>query len=152
MNTNSRNVTLRFLLETDLDDMLAVTLSMKQNLLGEKLDSIKATKNLRHFLNLLNKQSYGNSFRRHGKKIEVIPVLETSYSDRLHYHLAVRNPYPEKLQWFETQIRRLWSKTDWGYSEIDIQTDVDTGWINYIAKLGPHDEVDWENMHKVRRV
>lgn len=150
MNTNSRNVTLRFLLETDLEDMLAVTLSMKQNVMGEKLDAIKAAKNFRHFMNLLNKKTYGNSFRRHGKKIEVIPVLETSYSGRLHYHLAIRNPYPEKPEWFESQIRNLWSNTHWGYSGIDIQTGADTGWIGYIAKLGPHDEVDWENMHKVR--
>lgn len=81
-----------------------------------------------------------------------LPVLETSYSGRLHYHLAIRNPFPKKHEWFETQIRKLWGKTDWGYSGIDIQTGADTGWINYIAKLGPHDEVDWENMHSVRRV
>ena len=150
MNNDTRNATRRFLLEADLKNMSAVTLSMKQNIISNKLDAIKATKNLRHFMNLLNKEAYGNSFKRHGKRIEVIPVLETSHAGRLHYHLAIRNPYPEDGLWFDLQIPKTWNKTDWGYSELNIQHGADTGWINYIAKLGPHDEVDWENMHVVR--
>lgn len=152
MKSLERKVIRDFLRESNFENMMAVTLSMKQNIKGERLDAIKAARNLRHFMNLLNKKAFGNSFNRHGKRIAVIPVLETSIGLRRHYHLAICNPYPDQPLWFESQIKQLWKKTYWGYSENDIQHGANAGWVNYITKLGPHDEVDWENLYRVRRV
>jgi hypothetical protein len=150
MITDQKAVTSRFLQQMKFANMAAVTLSLKQNINGEHIDRIKASKNIRHFLNLLNKKIYGNAFQRYGKKIEVISVLENSYSGRLHCHLAINNPYPEEPIWFETLLHQQWKKTRWGYSENNIQHNANPGWINYITKLNPHDEVDWENYHTDR--
>lgn len=152
MENRQQNVTRQYLQQSNLENMAAATLSLKQRAFGEKLDSIKASQNMRHFLNLLNKKAFGNSASRQGVKVEVIPVLETSTGGRLHYHLAIENPQPEQPFWFEIQIEKLWKKTRWGYSENNIQHGADAGWVNYITKLGPYDEVDWENLHRVRRV
>ena len=152
MNSAERKAIRKYLSKDNFENMLSVTLSMKQRELGEKLDPIKASQNLRHFLNLLNKKTFGNSFKRNGRRVEVIPVLENSCAGRLHYHLAIRNPNLDRSFWFETQIKHLWSNTRWGYSENKIERYADAGWIKYITKLNSHDEVDWENFYRVRRV
>lgn len=152
MRIDERKVTREFLQEFNFENMMSVTLSLKQNIYGERLDKIKAQRNFRHFMNLLNKKVFGNSFRRHGQRIKVIPVLEISRDNRLHYHLAICNPYPDQAIWFETQIEQLWKKTRWGYFQNKIDHGADAGWIDYITKLGSHDEVDWENMCRVSRI
>ena len=68
---------------------LSITLTMKQGVKNDYLDNIKADKNFRHFMNLLNKKIYGNSHRRFKKSISVIPVLEKSVEGRFHYHLTL---------------------------------------------------------------
>jgi len=147
MNTNPKIDTRQFLQEVNFTHMVAVTFSMKQNIEYERIDKIKASKNIRHFLNLLNKKTYGNASHRYGKKLAVITVLETSFSGRLHCHLAINNPNPDNPIYFENLIESLWKKTRWGYSENNIQHNANSGWINYITKLNPQDEVDWENYH-----
>jgi hypothetical protein len=147
MNAKQKDAIRKFLHQTHFTDMVAVTLSLKQNINGECIDKIKASKNVRHFLNLLNKEMYGNRFQRYGKRLEVISVIETSHSGRLHYHLAINNPKPDEPILFAILIEYLWNKTLWGYSEIRIIHNANSGWINYITKLNPHDEVDWENCY-----
>ena len=54
----------RYFRQYDLDGCLGVSLTLKQFALGVKLDEIRASKNLRHFLNFLNTEVYGKRFKR----------------------------------------------------------------------------------------
>lgn len=124
-------------------------MSMKQQIDRQKLDKIYSSRNLGHFLNRLNKDLFGNSFRRFGKKVEVVPIFETSISGRLHYHLAMKNPKPDYPMLFGLKIRQHWLKTPWGYNEIDINHNINNGWIDYITKTKGDDYIDWANYHKI---
>lgn len=129
------------------DETFAVTLTMKQHTKGQKLDEISASQNLRHFLNLLSRACFGSAARRYNKKVEVIPVLETSYSGRLHYHLSLRNPHPNEAFYFQQRIKDCWTKTDFADAQIDVQRSTDVaGWNRYITKDN-RGNIDWENYH-----
>src|SRR5712671_6584076 len=41
-----------------------------------KIDDYRCRQAFRHFMNLLNRAVYGSAFRRHGKRLRVLPVLE----------------------------------------------------------------------------
>ena len=123
----------------------AVTLTLKQQDTSGKLDENEAQINLRHFLNRLNKKAFGNASVRFNKRIEVIPVLETSYSGRLHYHLSMKNPFPSIAE-LEQAVLDCWNKTRWGYQVNDIQEVYNAeGWINYITKQSGSDHWDISN-------
>ena len=58
-----------------------VTLTLKQACQSErgariKIDDYPCRHAFRHFMNLLNREVYGTAFRRHGKGLRVLPVLE----------------------------------------------------------------------------
>src|SRR5579872_6535094 len=58
-----------------------LTLSLKQarqsnNGAWRKVDDYSCRQAFRHFLNLLNRAIYGPAFRRHRKRLRVLPVLE----------------------------------------------------------------------------
>jgi hypothetical protein len=58
-----------------------VTLSLKQARQSDngawiKVDDYPCRQAFRHFMNLLNRAVYGAAFRRHGKRLRVLPVLE----------------------------------------------------------------------------
>ena len=143
----------RYFRQYDLDGCLGVSLTLKQFALGVKLDEIRASKNLRHFLNFLNTEVYGKRFKRFGKKLNVIPALEHSSSGRLHYHLALQKPVsrcPEMAQEadkaFLALIENCWKRTPFGYEQIHIHERVDHGWTDYITKTAhAGDGIDWLN-------
>ena len=83
-----------YLINVDINDCIGLTLTLKQQIKNQKLDHISSSQNLRHFLNLLNTKCFGNSFKRFGKRLKVIPVLENSKNNRLHYHITIQNPFP----------------------------------------------------------
>ena len=67
----------RDLLSTlNLNYCLGVSLTMKQSRECIILDEMRASQNLRHFLNKINNIVYAKRFKRFGKKLNVIPVLE----------------------------------------------------------------------------
>ena len=70
---------------------VAVTLTLKQmfhSVAGSvRLNADHAARNLRHFLNKLNRRYFKNAFDRHGKRLAVVPIMEVSHEGRLHYHL-----------------------------------------------------------------
>src|SRR6185437_12310991 len=96
-----------------------VTLTLKQarqpNSGGwVKIDDYRCRQAFRHFLNLLNRAVYGAAFRRYGKSLRVLPVLEKgevgacalrswdrSASGRWHIHCAMELP---------SHYDELWSK------------------------------------------
>src|SRR5437764_15446081 len=58
-----------------------VTLTLKQAWQPDrggwlKIDDYRCRQAFRHFVNLLNRAVYGSAFRRHGKRLRVLPVLE----------------------------------------------------------------------------
>ena len=135
---------------------LAVTLTMKQGIpidqsrrAYERLTPERASQNLRHFLNLLNKRVYGKAYTRFNVRVPVIPILEGGTRSRLHYHLTIDCPRDDLLPMYPELIRSLWARTRWGYEQIDIQADADNGWINYSSKLRDkpsfEDSIDWVN-------
>jgi hypothetical protein len=135
----------------------AVTLTMKQGVKVEtiygsqiiRLTNERASQNLRHFLNLLNKLVYGNAHKRFGSAVCVIPILESGLGKRLHYHLMIDCPKDHLKDLYPQLLRSFWIQTQWGYDEIDIQANADSGWIKYISKLSDkpnfNDSIDWVN-------
>lgn len=134
--------------EINLENTLSVSLTMKQRLGFEKLDDINASQNFRHFMNLLNCSVYGNAYKRYQRRLGVVPVLENSLNNRLHYHLVLERPAVIALNEFKEIIACCWEKTKFGYGEIDIQNIYSDGWIDYITKFKfSEDQVDLVNCH-----
>jgi len=139
----------------------AVTLTMKQAVWVKtangractKLTEQLASRNLQHALNRLNRHFYGNGHKRKPQQYSlcVIPTLEGSKTrKRLHYHLQIGN-LPENTSDDDLRkaLTQAWSATDFGDTQIDIQTLYGTHWLNYITKeIGTADTdcVDWRNV------
>jgi hypothetical protein len=67
-----------------------VTLTLKQARQSEigawvRIDDYPCRQAFRHFMNLLNRAAYGAAFRRYGKRLRVLPVLEKVRSARPRY-------------------------------------------------------------------
>jgi hypothetical protein len=131
-----------------MDHCFGVSLTLKQSESGTHLDEIRASQNLRHFLNRLNSSVYGKRFKRFGQKLNIVPVLERSSTHRLHYHLILQNPYPDDPSAFSRLIEAEWAKTRFGYVQSHIDEQIDHGWAKYITKFkNAGDGIDWENLH-----
>jgi hypothetical protein len=130
----------------------AVTLTMKQAIKRDRftirLDPLKASQNLGHFLNLLNGKIFSSGDLRRGRRVRCIPVLEDG--ERYHYHLCLDKPAHVPEINFLNLIYDCWARTDFGYWMVEI-TPADDGWIRYIAKGRSKrvfaDALDWENFH-----
>jgi hypothetical protein len=143
-----RNAMVDWLKLEEFDRAFAVTLTLKQKVGSENLSKLSAQRNLRVFLNRLNRNFYGNAGRRHNKKIETIPVLGPSFSGRLHYHLILLCPEKAKEQDFCELIRILWAQTNFGHREIKIEKITSNGWLEYMANhIFSAGEFDYENMY-----
>lgn len=135
-----------------------ITLTLKQRVWidndrgrhGVTLTPEDGSRNLRHFLNVLNKQVYGSSSRRFGKQLPVIPVLEGGGTKRLHYHLVMDCPRDDLIEVFPSMVVQTWRKTVWGYDQTHI-TPCDKGWVSYITKFRDKPDfgssIDWLNCH-----
>ena len=128
----------------------AITLTLKQRVDNISINQIIASINFRHFLNRLNRWFFGNAAERYKKSIQVVPVIESNATTRLHFHAAIERPEHINQIEFDNAIRHCWSKTKWGYNHIDIQPMTDNGWIEYISKLKTKNQYDlginWENV------
>ena len=150
---------------------LAVTLTMKQSAYiyreghtpydgYEEIDKIKASKNLKHFMNILNNEIFfGNNlspFKCRKRYLGIIPILEGKpYGEpKLHYHLVLERPewLPEYM--LCRLIRYYWPTTHFGDSEINIQPIYcKKGWLEYTLKTKKtnsltYGEVDWMNLRE----
>ena len=75
-NEQLRTVIQSYFRNCELDQCLGVSLTLKQCVDGTFLDEIKASQNLRHFMNRLNSSVFGKAYQRFQKRLRVIPVLE----------------------------------------------------------------------------
>lgn len=143
------------------DAKVALTLTLKKVLKHENgaiehLSRDKASQNVRHFLNLLNRQLYGNKWKKINR-LKVVSVIEDGAAfgldKRIHVHLAVSFPLGwnfehlfEHLK-YRALIEDCWCRTRWGYSEFRyVPADDQRGWLRYLIKEGP-ESVDLLNCH-----
>jgi hypothetical protein len=123
-----------FLNSITFENAAAVTLTMKKRAGAKVADDINASANFHHFRNRLNHAILGSRAKRYGDRLKMVAVLERSADYRLHYHCIIARPYHCSLERLEAVIREQWLKTDFGYCQIDIQDQPDTGWFDYILK------------------
>jgi len=103
------------------DNGLNITFTFKQIVDGIKIDKISAERNFRYFRNMLNKKIFGNSYKRFGKQLKMLVIREVSNTQRLHLHTIIEKPKNIILERFIYFVRLCWSKTLFGYTEVDIQ-------------------------------
>ena len=148
MNIQLKESIRNYIYSLPTKDCLSVTLTMKQVVNNEYLDQEKSVTNFRHFLNLLNKRVYGNAHKRFKKSVSVIPVLEKPFYGRFHYHLILEKPTHIPQNTYELMIVDCWTKTRFGYYEVDVKNIYSNGWTDYITKfVSETDTVDWVNFH-----
>jgi len=141
-------------------DFCDVTLTLKQGRQGDgsgwiKIDHYQCRQAFRHFMNLLNKAVYGSAFRRHGKRLRVLPVLEKGEvrarslrrwergtSGRFHIHCAIEVPPHSDVFGLETLIGDCWAKVELGHRRILVRDGANAGWINYMLKDRQKSEFD----------
>ncbi len=129
-----------------------VTLTLKQARQCErgawiKIDDYACRQAFRHFMNLLNRAIYGAAFRRHGKSLRVLPVLEKGEvrasalrswergtCGRWHIHCAIELPSHLDAVALENLIRHCWAKVELGYGRILVRDGANAGWIDYMLK------------------
>ena len=94
-------------------------------------------------MNLLNRAAYGAAFRRYGKRLRVLPVLEKGEvcasalrswergtSGRWHIHCAIELPSHLDAVALENLIHDCWAKVELGYGRILVRDGANAGWIN----------------------
>jgi hypothetical protein len=128
---------------------VAVTLTMKKRAGGRAADEIVASANLRLFRVRLETRVLGRAAKVHGRRLRMVCVLEMSAAHRLHYHCIFERPHYCPFERFKAIIRDQWSKTDFGYHEVNMQDQSDAGWTDYLLKLRQKrsllDSIDWTN-------
>jgi hypothetical protein len=137
-----------------------VTLTLKQSHRADsgswiKVDHYRCRQAFRHFMNLLNKAVYGSAFRRHGKRLRVLPVLERGEvhtpslrqcergtSGRWHIHCAIELPVHFDALALERLVRVCWAKVELSNGRILVRDCANAGWINYMLKGRQKSEFD----------
>jgi hypothetical protein len=137
-----------------------VTLTLKQARQSDRgawirLDDYPCRLAFRHFMNLLNRAVYGAAFRRHGKRLRVLPVLEKGEvrapalrswelgtAGRWHIHCAIELPSHLDAVDFECIIRKCWTKVECGCDRILVREGANGGWIDYMLKGRQKSEFD----------
>ena len=133
---------------------MAVTLTLKPGIFIERgyihLTQEAASKDLRHFLNVLSRKILKQSQFRKGKRLPCFPVYE-SKNVSPHFHLVLDKPKNISNELFHDWARRTWHKTTFGNKQVDIKP-CDFGWATYITKLRTKDNyidsIDWNNFHQ----
>jgi hypothetical protein len=129
-----------------------VTLTLKQAHQSDegtwiRVDDYPCRQAFRYFMKLLNRAVFGAAFRRHGKRLRVLPVLEKGEvcssslrsrergaSGRWHIHAAIELPAHLNAVGLEKLIRRCWSHVELGFGRILVRGGANAGWINYMLK------------------
>jgi hypothetical protein len=120
-----------------------------------KVEDYPCRRAFHHFMNLLNRAVYGAAFRRYGKGLRVLPVLEKGEvrasalrswerrtSGRWHIHCAIELPPHLDAIRLEKLIRQCWAKVKLGYGRILVRDGANAGWIDYMLKDRQKSEFD----------
>ena len=137
-----------------------VTLTLKQRHQPDsggwvKIDDYRCRQAFGHFMNLLNRAVYGAAFRRYGKRLRVLPILEKGEvrarslrpcergtSGRWHIHCAIELPSHFDAVVLENLICVCWAKVEWGHGRILVRDGANAGWIGYMLKDRQKSEFD----------
>jgi hypothetical protein len=121
-----------------------VTLTLKQGMVHggtyEKLNRDQISKCIEDLMKALNRRIYKKAYRRFGKRLACVPVIEISISDRLHVHMVLEIPayMSKEHDIFFGIIRTEWQKIRWSYTEAVIrhlpEKENVQGWTKYILK------------------
>ena len=153
MNINIKNSIRSYVKSFNIRGCLGITLTMKQEGSKGKLDHFIASQNFRHFMNVLNRKIYKQQFKRFNKRLNVLPVIENSDNNRIHFHTILSVPENINLNEYIQLIKETWINTSYGYREIDVKPFINSGWTEYITKFkSSNDDVDWENFYWNSRV
>lgn len=146
-----RDILERLINAVPFQNPVAITLTMKKRAGARAADDIVASENLRLFRVRLESRVLGRAAKIHRKRLRMVCVLEMSADHRLHYHCIFERPDHCSLERFRAIIRDQWSKTDFGYQEVEFQDGSDSGWTDYLLKLRQKrsllDSIDWTNCH-----
>jgi hypothetical protein len=137
-----------------------VTLTVKQGRQSDtgtwiKISDHPCRQAFRHFMSLLNRKVYGAAFRRYGRRLRVLAVLEKGEvraralrswergtSGRWHVHCAIELPSHFDAVALERLIRHCWAKVEWGHGRILVRDGANAGWISYMLKDRQKSEFD----------
>jgi hypothetical protein len=120
-----------------------------------QIEDYRCRQAFRHFMNLLNRAVYGAAFRRYGKRLRVLPILEKGEvrahslcpwergtSGRWHIHCAIELPSHFDAVVLENLICGCWAKVEWAYGRILVRDGANAGWISYMLKDRQKSEFD----------
>lgn len=134
--------------------MVTLTCHQHRGRFDTPLTDEKLKKQLRLFINRLNRAIMGNKAWRYKRRVYVLPAIEFRPGN-LHGHLIIDCPYPRLEAEFPQLIRRIWKQCYWANQQIDVQKCYD-GWaLNYVTKIKDKpiylDSYDWDNTHMPRK-
>jgi hypothetical protein len=140
-----------FLEKLEWNNTVAATLTLKQaiNVDGKwlKIDDMHATSAMKHFLNVLNGEIYGNAARK--KRIRCVPVYEGGRDTRYHYHLCLELPEGWTAEDLQYVIHKATLRTKW-FDVIQEVKECDEGWLRYMTKQRSKRDygssIDWSNV------
>lgn len=88
------------------------------------------------FVMRLNQRLFGRTYRKGHRKIVAIGCCERGDCQRPHLHLAIACPADVESARLISEIRIVHSRMDWRIGEVDINSQIDIGWIEYMSKHG----------------
>jgi len=120
-------------------NLIAATLTFKN-----RVDEITASRTLTYCLNPINRKLFGKNGNKKGKRLKVIPTLETK--GNLHYHLLIEIPDGRTPREITELLNYHWKTTiNGGY--VQTKTKADEGWLDYITKFSRQDDdIDFLNI------
>ena len=88
------------------------------------------------FVMRLNQRLFGRKYRKGFKKIVAIGCFERGDCQRPHLHFAIACPEDVESVRLIGEIRIVHSRMEWRMGEVDINPQIDIGWIEYMSKHG----------------
>ena len=141
LSTSGVDVKADLTLKQTRDCFVPVSGHMPSHTQKVNLTEAMATANLNQFLSLLNYACYKHAYKRYGKKVTAISVLQgvqqagfrenldlrgsmpsKNRDKRLHNHILLKTPKHLSFEQFESRIMKCWKTTDFGYNECQIET------------------------------
>jgi hypothetical protein len=88
------------------------------------------------FMRRLNQRLFGKAYKKGFKKIVAIGCYERGHCKRPHLHLAIACPEYICAEKLVLEIRTIHARMEWRIGKIDINSEIDCGWIEYMSKHG----------------
>lgn len=143
----------QFYKDNSVPNPINITLTQKQVVDGQRINDEISEANFRHFRNLINRNLFGNAYKRHSRQLSMLVVREDGAWHRHHLHAVIEKPANLTTEEFLALVMECWNKTRFGYREHHFEDPVDqnraTGWINYCLKMRTKTDIassiDWAN-------